>query len=60
MRDDVEPIRGESFFSSIDWKKMEAKEVVPPFRPDVVSHSLSISCNIFFKSMVLFVAEVSW
>lgn len=37
MRDDVEPIRGESFFSSIDWKKMEAKEVVPPFRPDVKS-----------------------
>ena len=38
MQQDSEPIRGESFFSSIDWKKLEAREIDPPFRPEVVSH----------------------
>ncbi|XP_062522733.1 protein kinase C delta type-like [Corticium candelabrum] len=35
MQQDSEPIRGESFFSSIDWKKLEAREIDPPFRPEV-------------------------
>lgn len=37
MCEDVEPIRGEKFFASIDWKKLEAREIDPPFRPEVVS-----------------------
>ena len=30
-------IRSQSFFSSIDWDKIEKREIEPPFKPKIVS-----------------------
>jgi hypothetical protein len=31
------PIRTHAFFRGVDWKKFEARQVQPPYRPMVVS-----------------------
>ena len=31
-------IRSQSFFSSIDWDKIEKREIEPPFKPKIVSY----------------------
>lgn len=35
--EEEEPIRMHPFFSEIDWDKLYAKEIEPPFKPNVVS-----------------------
>lgn len=30
-------IRNQQFFSSIDWEKIEKREIEPPFKPKIVS-----------------------
>ena len=36
--EDREPIRQHPFYSSIDWVKLEKRQIPPPFRPAVVGH----------------------
>jgi len=33
----VEKLKGHTFFNSIDWKKLLAKETNPPFKPTVAT-----------------------
>jgi len=33
--DDIEEVKRDLFFQKIDWKKLERKEIVPPFRPNL-------------------------
>ena len=37
MREVEEPIREERFFQTIDWIKLEKKQIEPPFKPEIVS-----------------------
>eukprot|EP00118_Oscarella_pearsei_P025095 m.307496 g.307496 ORF g.307496 m.307496 type:complete len:742 (+) comp42357_c0_seq1:68-2293(+) len=37
MREDEEPIRKERFFQSMDWVKLEKKQIEPPFKIDIKS-----------------------
>lgn len=30
-------IRGQPFFSAVDWDKIEKREIMPPFKPKIVS-----------------------
>ena len=36
--EEEEPIREHKFFSDIDWDKLHAKEIEPPYKPNVVSY----------------------
>ena len=34
--EDKQPIRSHPFFASIDWNKLEARQIDPPYKPKVV------------------------
>ena len=36
----AQEIKDHPFFDEIDWKKLMARKITPPFRPDVVSEDI--------------------
>lgn len=48
----MEEVRRHPWFRSIDWEKLEAKELVPPFVPDV-RRSAIISCSVLITLLLV-------
>jgi hypothetical protein len=49
-------LRGHTYFKTINWTKLEARQIEPPFKPNVVS----VSGVRFFCVFVLCVWKLSW
>ena len=49
-------IRSQSFFSPIDWDKIETREIEPPFKPKIVSN---LHYTIYTKSRTELVASLT-
>lgn len=49
--DDANAIKAHPFFAGIDWDRLLAKEVTPPFIPKVVRVSLSLSLRVCLCSV---------
>ena len=52
-----EEIKAHSFFKMINWMKVEAREVQPPFKPKIVSSNNLFSIDASFRETIF---EIDW